>query len=287
MTTPFGMRFRRLRIVCLLFLAFINACRMGGDIRLSEFQEPNGVLPATITVANWNAQKGWDSDFSKDLRALIVRHKPDIFFLQEARIDLIEGQEMGGYFANSWKYPWPGGTTLGVLTLSKLAPIKVQPVQSKWREFFVTAPKVSLITEYPLSNGSSLLAVNVHLLNFERWGTFMFHSQLDELKSIMALHRGPIIMAGDFNTWSMKRLKHVRGLAKQLRLTEVADFPPGRVTGDLHLSFMNQLLGIEKDLVLDRIYYRGFKKQSAQVLPYESSDHRPLLVSLTLNLTAY
>jgi endonuclease/exonuclease/phosphatase (EEP) superfamily protein YafD len=276
------MSFRRIRIVCLLFLAFINACRMGGDIQLSEFHQPNGVLPATITVANWNAQKGKDARFSEDLRDLIANHKPDIFFLQEARIDLIEGQEMGGYFANSWKYPWPGGTTLGVLTLSKQAPIRVKPVQSKWREFLVTAPKVSLITEYPLASGSSLLAVNVHLLNFERWGTYMFRSQLDELKSIMALHKGPIIMAGDFNTWSMKRLKLVRGLAKQLRLSEVADFPPGRVTGDLHLPFMNQLLGIKKDLVLDRIYYRGFKEHSSQVLPYKSSDHRPFLVSLTL-----
>ncbi len=94
-------------------------------------------------------------------------------------------------------------------------------------------------------------------------------------------------MAGDFNTWSLKRLNLVRGLAKQLRFIEVADFPPGRVTGDLHLPFMNRLLGIQKDLVLDRIYYRGFKAHSAQVLPYESSDHRPLLVSLTLKPTSF
>ncbi len=94
-------------------------------------------------------------------------------------------------------------------------------------------------------------------------------------------------MAGDFNTWSMKRLKLVRGLAKQLRLSEVADFPPGRVTGDLSLPFMNQLLGIEKDLVLDRIYYRGFKEHTARVLPYKSSDHPPLLVSLTLKPTTF
>jgi endonuclease/exonuclease/phosphatase (EEP) superfamily protein YafD len=37
------------------------------------------------------------------------------------------------------------------------------------REFGVTAPKVSLVTEYPLPNGKNLLAVNVHLLNFEVW----------------------------------------------------------------------------------------------------------------------
>lgn len=281
------MRFRRIWIVLLLLLAFIHACRKGGNIQLSEFHQSNGVLPTTITVATWNAQKGKGDRFSQDLHDLISRHQPDIFFLQEARIDLIEGQDMGGYFANSWKYPWPGGSALGVLTLSKLAPREVKPVHSKWREFFLTAPKVSLITEYPLPEGGSLLAVNVHLLNFERWGTLKFRSQLDELKFIISSHRGPIIMAGDFNTWSMKRLNLIRGFAKQLQLKEVEDFPPGRITGDFHLPFMNQILGIEEDLVLDRIYYRGFKDHTAWVLPYESSDHRPLLVSFTLKSRAF
>ena len=281
------MRCRRIWIVLLLLLAIISACRKGGNIQLSEFHQSKGVLPTTITVANWNAQKGKDDRFSEDLRDLISRHQPDILFLQEARIDLIEGHDMGGYFANSWKYPWPGGPALGVLTLSKLAPREVKSVHSKWREFFITAPKVSLITEYPLPEGSSLLAVNVHLLNFERWGTLKFRSQLNELKRIISFHKGPIIMAGDFNTWSMKRLNLVRGFAEQLQLKEVEDFPPGRITGDLHLPFMNEIMGIEEDLVLDRFYYRGFKDQKAWVLPYESSDHRPLLVSLTLKTAVF
>ena len=65
-------------------------------------------------------------------------------------------------------------------------------------------------------------------------------------------------------------------------LTEVMDFPLGRTTGDLESDFLNSIFGIQSDLPLDRVYYRGFSIDSARVLPYESSDHRPIAVRLTL-----
>ena len=95
----------------------------------------------------------------------------------------------------------------------------------------MTTPKVSLITEFPLPNGKSLLTVNVHLLNFERWGDMKISDQLEDLRSLLTNHHGPIIVAGDFNTWNEKRLRLVEGLARDLKLTEVMDFPTGRTTG--------------------------------------------------------
>jgi len=182
-------------------------------------------------MVNWNAQKGADPQFILDLEKLLEQEKPDIVFLQEARADLIQVEMMGGYFANGWSYPWPGGEMVGVLTLSRIPPVRIEPVSSRYREFFVTAPKVSLITEYPLSNGDSLLTVNVHLLNFERWGDLKIGDQLEDLKSILITHSGPIIMAGDFNTWNEKRLQLVEEIAGDLNLAEVMDFPDGRTTG--------------------------------------------------------
>jgi len=41
-------------------------------------------------------------------------------------------------------------------------------------------------------------------------------SQLDEVKSIMIGHSGPIIMGADFNTWNERRLGLVLGLAVDL-----------------------------------------------------------------------
>ena len=107
-------------------------------------------------------------------------------------------------------------------------------------------------------------------------------SQLDELTSIMANHVGPIILAGDFNTWSRKRLDLVQKLANELKLKEVTNFPSDRTTADMASQEFNWLLGVDEDLPLDRVYYRGFKAHSPRVLPYKSSDHRPLMVDLLL-----
>jgi endonuclease/exonuclease/phosphatase (EEP) superfamily protein YafD len=255
---------------------------MRGVNQISEFQEQEEVLPATVKVVNWNAQKLTDSRFPEDLREIIEKERPDIVFLQEARGDLLQKINLGGYFATGWKFPWPGGTTIGVMTLSSVPPEKVQPVHSKYREFAVTAPKVSLLTEHPLPNGETLLAVNVHLLNFERWSVKKIGHQLDQLKAIMEEHSGPIVLAGDFNTWNKKRLGLASQFAEDLHLKEVTEFPAGRTTADMQSSCLNWFFGVDKKLPLDRVYYRGFTNSSAQVLSYESSDHRPILVKLTL-----
>ena len=163
-----------------------------------------------------------------------------------------------------------------------MSPTRIQPLPSKHKEFFITAPKLSLATVYPLANGQQLLAINVHLLAFERWGTTGIGSQMEDLEALMRDHDGPIVLLGDFNTWSRKRLELVDGVVERLGLTEVTEFEEGRRTGDKDASFLNWLFGIDEELPLDRIYYRGFTHHSAKVLPYDSSDHRAIQVTLEL-----
>jgi endonuclease/exonuclease/phosphatase (EEP) superfamily protein YafD len=271
-----------LRALLMILVALTVSCRGKGTTQVAEFPEQDQILPASITVVNWNAQKGRHPQFIKDLKLLLEQEKPDIVFLQEAKADLFEPDQMGGYFAEGWSYPWPGGETNGVLTLSRVPPVRIQPVPTKYREFGVTTPKVSLVTEYPLPNGESLLAVNVHLLNFERWSLKKISHQLEDLKSIMAEHSGPILMAGDFNTWNQKRLQLVKEIGQDIKLREVTDFPEGRTTGDTRSEFWNEVLGVEKDLPLDRVFFLSFKPILARVLNYDTSDHRPILVKLKL-----
>lgn len=266
-----------------ILIALSVSCRGTGVVKVAEFSEHDQSLSRTITLVNWNVHKGASPQFVSDLARLLEQEQPDIVLLQEARADLIQAEQMGGYFANGWSYPWPGGTMVGVLTLSRVAPVRIEPISTRYREFFVTAPKVSLITEYSLPNGKSLLTVNVHLINFERWGDLKIRDQLEDLGSFLRSHSGPIIMAGDFNTWNEKKLRLVEEIAGDLKLTEVLDFPVGRTTGDMKSDFFNSIFGIQTELPLDRIYYRGFSIDSARVLPYESSDHKPIAVRLTLN----
>ena len=98
----------------------------------------------------------------------------------------------------------------------------------------------------------------------------------------MKTHTGPIIMAGDFNTWNERRLQLVEEIVSDLKLTEVSEFPMGRTTGDMKSEFFNSILGIQAELPLDRVYYRGISVESAQVLLYDSSDHKPIAVKLSL-----
>jgi endonuclease/exonuclease/phosphatase (EEP) superfamily protein YafD len=271
-----------LRALLMILVALTVSCRGKGTTQVAEFPEQDQILPASITVVSWNAQKGRHPQFIKDLKLLLEQEKPDIVFLQEVKADLFEPEQMGGYFAEGWSYPWPGGKTNGVLTLSRVPPVRIQSVPTKNLEFGVTAPKVSLVTEYPMINGENLLTVNVHLMNFERWSVKKLKHQLEDLKSIMANHSGPIVMAGDFNTWNQKRLQLLKEITQDIKLREVTDFPEGRTTGDTRSEFWNEVLGVEKDLPLDRVFFLSFKPILTRVLNYETSDHRPILVKLKL-----
>ena len=269
-----------LKALLIILIALTISCRGQGAIRVAEFSGQSQILPATITVVNWNAQKGKTSQFAADLKLLLEREKPDLVFLQEATASLFKPEQMGGYFAEGWSYPWPGGKSVGVLTLSRVPPTRIESVPTRYREFDVTAPKVSLVTEYPLPDGKSLLAVNVHLLNFEVWSLKKIRHQLEELKAIMARHSGPIILAGDFNTWNKNRLELVKEIARDVKISEVTDFPDGRTTGDTRSEFWNDVLGVEVNLPLDRVFFKGFDPTAARVLEYDTSDHRPILVRL-------
>ncbi len=261
--------------VCLAGCTAVGVDPVGMPLRPSQAAHQ-------LTVVSWNAQKGSDPRFTRDLQSLLRAETPDLVFLQEARAELAEGVGLPGLFARSWSYPWPGGKTVGVLTLSRSPALRARPVRSPSREFGWTAPKMSLVSEHRLPGGRSLLAANVHLLNFERFGTRQLDGQLEGLIGRLAAHEGPIVIAGDFNAWSPARLARVAELASGLGLQEVQGFGLGRRTGDLGQGWANRLLGVDPSLALDRVYYRELVLLGAKVLDYRSSDHAPLSVTFGL-----
>jgi len=268
--------------VGLLAASFAVGCRTTGIVALPPADAVFSPAPADFTLVTWNAQKGKHEGFRNDLRELLAGANPLLVFLQEARADLMEEPPLVASFAPGWHYPWPGGATIGVLTLSWSKPIRLVSLHSRWREFLVTAPKVALVSEHRLADGSTLLALNVHLLNFERWSAFMLGAQLEELGAVMRDHAGPIVLAGDFNGWSERRLALVEQMVRDVGLDEVGRFGDGRRTGDLGWSFLNWVFGVNPILPLDRVYYRGLVPGEVEVLPYTSSDHSALLVRFSL-----
>ena len=269
-------------LVVVLTSGLLTSCRVAGIKPLAPLVAEHQAFPPQITLVSWNVHKQRDARLPADLHALVGQQRPTFVFLQEATVALLDSPLLPGLFAPSWQYPWRAGSETGVLTLSRLEPLRSEGMPTRWREFFLATPKVALATEYRLPTGARLLAVNVHCLNFERWGTLKVRAQLTALQARMAQHTGPILLAGDFNTWNPRRLRLVTELARELQLTEVAEFVGTRKTGDHQSAVVNWLLGIDRALPLDRVYYRGLSPLAATVLPLTSSDHRALQVTFAV-----
>ncbi len=89
-----------------------------------------------------------------------------------------------------------------------------------------------------------------------------------ELESILESHDGPLIVAGDFNTWNAERWNIVALVARRLRLQ------PVRFEPDRRSRFFGQ--------VVDHVYYRGLVPSNAVVHDVSTSDHNPIQVNFAL-----
>jgi endonuclease/exonuclease/phosphatase (EEP) superfamily protein YafD len=123
-----------------------------------------------------------------------------------------------------------------------------------------------LATVYPLSAVEpSLLVVNSHIINFVSFEKYKAH--LNQVFQTLEHHAGPILLAGDFNTWNGKRLKYFSDRARAFALEEV---PMKRQPKLSHLLQH-----------LDHIYCRGLEVVDAKVhTDIHTSDHYPISLSL-------
>jgi endonuclease/exonuclease/phosphatase (EEP) superfamily protein YafD len=229
-------------------------------------------------VLSWNiAKKNHDKIWIKDFLAILEQYKPELIFLQEVRLKMdaefaAELREMSWNFAPNF-IDAHHQTYSGILTAAKISPLTSRAILTKHHEPIVKTPKVSLISEYPLSNKrETLLVINSHFINFVDLNKFK--TQLHELEFALSTHHGPVIFSGDFNTWSRKRAALLEQAVTRLGLAPVVFAP-------------HESKKIKRFLLsppLDYIFYRGLSenKASAKVLDYvSSSDHKPLLAEFS------
>ncbi len=142
-------------------------------------------------------------------------------------------------------------------------------------------PKMLLATRYPIEGAEdTLLVVNVHALNFVSLSKYA--SQLNQIRSMIEHTRGPVLLAGDFNTWNRRRYGELLGMAGGLGLAE------------LKLDRRPRIEHMFKNL--DHVFYRGMEPLEASFIKVRSSDHDPIcarfrftnssMVSVTPNLPA-
>ena len=220
--------------------------------------------PAGIRLITWNVHKQDDPGWDRDLAQFAAAH--DVVLLQEAVLDqplrrVVEGAGLRWVMASSFLY---SDVDIGVVTGSRKIPLA--SCTQRAVEPLIRIPKSAVITWFRLEGREDTLAVvNVHAINFAiTLGAYQ--AQLEALGEALADHPGPIIFAGDLNTWTQIRIDVMRHVADKLHLTEIS-FKEDKRT----LFFGKQL---------DHIFARGLELVDAQAIPVKSSDHNPVRATL-------
>ena len=237
-----------------------DAAALGGDRRAEPLPGP------TLRVLSWNLHKnadpGWDADLARFAAG------SDLLLIQEAALTAALRRVLAdaGYdwlLASAFAQD---GRETGVLSAAR-----VRPASACTQRFFeplLTVPKAAVITRYALHGSDGTLAVaNVHSVNFTL-GLGEYRAQLGAIATELADHRGPVIVAGDFNTWTAARLAVVNDVTRRMGLVPV--LPPV----DTRSRFFGQQV--------DYVFVRGLEVVNVEAPEVGSSDHNPVLATLRL-----
>ncbi len=195
-------------------------------------------------------------------------HHFDIVLMQEA----VMSETWTGIWKNIHTFTWGffrsfslgKHTETGVLTGSKFHQKILRILPSLDTEPLLRTPKASGISLIEIvGRKEQLLVINTHAMNFN-FGT-PFLRQIQTVYEAIKDHEGPMIWAGDFNTWSKKRFIELRKITELLGL---------------------EWLEPENDrrfLKLDHILYRGIIPKYATIgSNVKTSDHFPIFAEFEI-----
>lgn len=216
-----------------------------------------------LGVMCWNTQKlTLSPEFELCLRQLLGQFPTSLLLLQEAKLALSQRLQLDG-----WSYAVsPNIQTqshlFGVLTAGQCAFDDITTVLSQGRELTFATHKSQVITMHPLRGGDTLLVANIHAINFVRHG--QFHQEIAILRQVLLQHKGPLIVAGDFNVWSRSRRLYLAQFCRAMGLRRA-------VMED------SQFIKMYRKQPLDFIFYRDLTLRSATAINTPTvSDHNPI-----------
>jgi endonuclease/exonuclease/phosphatase (EEP) superfamily protein YafD len=217
-------------------------------------------------VLNWNSHKGSNRTWQEDLERL--SSLSDVIVLQEGYLTedlqvLLDRKQYSWDIARAYSF---NDIYTGVLTASRVKPDFLCSFRAP--EPLSGIPKTVLITRYPLAGSDEHLVIaNIHMINFSL-DPAVYRAQLEKTAEVLAKHRGPLIISGDFNSWNRERLRILADITQKLGAKEVV------FDRDQRATFMGQRL--------DHIFYRKLLPLEAVTQKVTTSDHNPMLITFRL-----
>lgn len=215
----------------------------------------------------WNVQKHIKGlRWARDFHALA--ENSDLILLQEVTHTIrSHAQFLGRNFSFGASWEQTGKYKTGVATISRSRIHNPEFTTTENVERMFATPKSAMVTYHSIEGSRyKLMAVNLHSLNLTALGPF--EVQLKSLAVRVAQHIGPVIFAGDMNTWKPARLALARSiLESEMVGLKFKEFQrPGEV------------------MVLDHVFTRGLINVRAAILPdIKTSDHKPIILYYDIN----
>jgi endonuclease/exonuclease/phosphatase (EEP) superfamily protein YafD len=232
-------------------------------VKDEQIVSAHGLDPEKITFLTWNIYKGDGEGWQKDLAAFARSH--DLMVIQEATLDpeltgLLESNDLNWIMNSAFQM---NGTTAGVMNVANLN--AVYSCGLKVREPIIRLPKSTLVSYYEIEGSDEkLLVANIHGINFTL-GISVYHEQLEQLYDAVKEHHGPMIVAGDFNSWNDDRMREVNHLVERLSLSRI-EYP---INNKTHVF----------GKAIDHVFYRQLELVNNRVWQVSSSDHNPVSVN--------
>lgn len=235
-----------------------------------QWGEPKApALPRVIDVGVWNIWKGSGGDaFVTEYRRMVSNCH--LLLAQEALLTLKALAQFApsGYLAlHGATYRRKDGIRDGVMTVSAAhADGQPQRILCLAPEPLLKTTKASLVSTYKIEDSEKLLCVvNIHATLIRR--PAMAVRELEQVLSYIDHHSGPILFAGDFNTFSKAYITEVDRVLSSVGLVRVVIEEDPRTT----------------TTALDQIYVRDIEVLHARVdTTFQHSDHFPILAKLKI-----
>lgn len=268
--------------VSLLIFFILTACSPVQEAKEAvPYPDGSPKLTSTFTVVTWNVAKAGKSsvgEITQFIESLSSELPSPVIALQEATEEILDALGRGAHFADSFHWWW-SDTHSGVALLAPTAPLNARAIKVNRRELGYTTPKMGLAATYPVSGQDNtshqLLVVTLHGLNFEFSPTGL-SAQMKKIHTLITEFEGPVVVCGDFNTWSAERLAVVTKALPEFKEIPVMGGRPGA-------SKVVSFIGGDAELPIDRIFYRGLVPTGpATAFPTPLSDHVPVMAQFNL-----
>lgn len=220
-------------------------------------------LSSKFSLLVWNIHKeNQTEEFKKQLHQFTQKYQTDLLLFQEVKYSKKRPFQLEDYsFALAGNIETKQ-YIFGVLTATKSSFTQITPTLSTKKELGFISHKSFLISKHKMQNKKELTVLNLHAINFVT--TKIFEHELSTIESILSKLDGPLIVAGDFNSWSKKRHKLLKNFQQNLGLKKV------EVANEKNVKKIFSHM-------IDYIYYRELKPLQATAIETKKvSDHNPI-----------